>query len=88
MDTGRKVMQLAPEHIKPVVLELGGKSPILVFDDAEPDVVAAEACKGIYSNTGQYCDAGSRFVVVRRSSRCGGGKNRQQKPRHDGGDAG
>ena len=63
VDTGRKVMQLAAEHIKPVVLELGGKSPILVFDDAEPDVVAAEACKGIYSNTGQYCDAGSRLLL-------------------------
>ena len=64
--TGAAVMRACAEHIKPVVLELGGKSPILAFADAAPDVVAAEACKGIYSNTGQYCDAGSRLLVDRR----------------------
>lgn len=63
--TGREVMRACAEHIKPVVLELGGKSPILVFDDAAPDLIAAEAAKGIYSNTGQYCDAGSRLVLNR-----------------------
>ena len=63
VETGRAVMHCVAEHIKPVVLELGGKSPILVFDDASPEVVAAEACKGIYSNTGQYCDAGSRLLL-------------------------
>lgn len=61
--TGAAVMRACAEHIKPVVLELGGKSPILVFDDAAPDAVAREACKGIYSNTGQYCDAGSRLLL-------------------------
>lgn len=65
VDTGRLVMRACAEHIKPVVLELGGKSPILVFDDAAPDVVASEAAKGIYSNTGQYCDAGSRLLLGR-----------------------
>lgn len=64
--TGRAVMRACAEHIKPVVLELGGKSPILVFDDAAPEVVAAEAAKGIYSNTGQYCDAGSRLLLSRQ----------------------
>lgn len=64
--TGREVMRACAKHIKPVVLELGGKSPILVFDDAHPDTIAAEAAKGIYSNTGQYCDAGSRLVLNRR----------------------
>ncbi len=63
--TGREVMKSCAEHIKPVVLELGGKSPLLVFDDADPVVVAQEAAKGIYSNTGQYCDAGSRLLVSR-----------------------
>ena len=61
--TGRIVMRACAEHIKPVVLELGGKSPILVFADAAPDIVAQEAAKGIYSNTGQYCDAGSRLLL-------------------------
>ncbi len=64
--TGAAVMRACAEHIKPVVLELGGKSPILVFDDASPEVAAAEACKGIYSNTGQYCDAGSRLLLGAR----------------------
>ena len=64
--TGVAVMRACAEHIKPVVLELGGKSPIVVFDDAAPDVVAREACKGIYSNTGQYCDAGSRLLLNTR----------------------
>ena len=63
VSTGREVMRAAAEHIRPVVLELGGKSPILVFADADPKVVAREACKGIYSNTGQYCDAGSRLLL-------------------------
>ena len=66
VETGRAVMKAAAEHIKPVVLELGGKSPLLVFADSDLDFVAAEACKGIYSNTGQYCDAGSRLVVNRK----------------------
>lgn len=64
--TGREVMRACAEHIKPVVLELGGKSPVLVFEDAAPEWAAAEAAKGIYSNTGQYCDAGSRLLVAGR----------------------
>lgn len=64
--TGAAVMRACAEHIKPVVLELGGKSPILVFNDASPAQVAKEACKGIYSNTGQYCDAGSRLLLDAR----------------------
>ena len=62
-ETGAAVMRACAEHIKPAVLELGGKSPLLVFDDSAADRVAAEACKGVYSNTGQYCDAGSRLLV-------------------------
>ena len=65
VETGRAVMKAAAEHIKPVVLELGGKSPVLVFNDADPAAAAAEACKGIYANTGQYCDAGSRLLIAR-----------------------
>ncbi|MGI9297133.1 MAG: aldehyde dehydrogenase family protein [Gammaproteobacteria bacterium] len=64
--TGAAVMRACAEHIKPVVLELGGKSPLLVFADASPETAAREACKGIYSNTGQYCDAGSRLLLDSR----------------------
>lgn len=61
--TGRAVMKAAAEHIKPVVLELGGKSPLLVFADADLDVVVREAVKGIITNCGQMCSAGSRILV-------------------------
>jgi aldehyde dehydrogenase (NAD+) len=63
VETGRLVMKAAAEHIKPVVLELGGKSPHIIFADANLDVAVAEAAKGIYSNCGQVCSAGSRLVV-------------------------
>jgi acyl-CoA reductase-like NAD-dependent aldehyde dehydrogenase len=59
-------MQYAAEHIRPVVLELGGKSPHIVFADADLDLAVAEAAKGIYANCGQICSAGSRLVVDRR----------------------
>src|SRR5690606_9008770 len=57
VETGRLVMQAAAEHIKPVVLELGGKSPHIIFADADLDIAVAEAAKGIYSNCGQVCSA-------------------------------
>ena len=46
-----------------VLAELGGKSPQIIFSDTDLDLAASEVAKGIYSNTGQYCDAGSRLVV-------------------------
>ncbi|HLR93880.1 MAG TPA: aldehyde dehydrogenase family protein [Jiangellaceae bacterium] len=61
--TGRTVLHAASDNITPVVCELGGKSPQIVFDDADLDLAADEIAKGIYSNTGQYCDAGSRLLV-------------------------
>ena len=66
VETGRLVMRAAAEHIKPVVLELGGKSPHIVFADADLDLAVAEAAKGIYANCGQICSAGSRLVVEAR----------------------
>ncbi len=63
VETGRAILRAAAEHVRPVVLELGGKSPQIVFADTDLDLAASEVAKGIYSNTGQYCDAGSRLVV-------------------------
>jgi aldehyde dehydrogenase (NAD+) len=63
VETGRLIMKAAAEHIKPVVLELGGKSPHIVFADADLDTAVAEAAKGIYANCGQICSAGSRLVI-------------------------
>lgn len=64
--TGKLIMKAAAEHIVPVVLELGGKSPHIVFADADLDLAVAEGVKGIYANCGQICSAGSRLLVDRR----------------------
>ena len=58
-------MHDATDHLTPLVLELGGKSPILIFADADLDMAVAETIKGIYSNTGQFCNASSRLLVHR-----------------------
>ena len=62
--TGREVLQAAASHITPVVsLELGGKSPCLIFADADVDRAAKEVAGGICYNTGQSCGALSRVFV-------------------------
>ena len=63
IETGRAIIRASAEHVKPVVLELGGKSPQIVFADSDLDRAASEVVKGIYTNTGQYCDAGSRLLA-------------------------
>lgn len=66
VETGRLVMKAAAENIRPVVLELGGKSPHIVFADADLDTAVPEVAKGIFGNSGQVCSAGSRLVVETR----------------------
>ena len=61
--TGTRVMQGAAEHIARVSLELGGKSPQIVFDDADLEAAANGAVSGIFAATGQTCIAGSRLFV-------------------------
>ncbi|NDJ36109.1 MAG: aldehyde dehydrogenase family protein [Chloroflexi bacterium] len=63
VETGRRIMRAAAEHIKPVVLELGGKSPHIIFADADMEIAVAEATKAITANCGQVCSAGSRLVI-------------------------
>ncbi|OCH89819.1 NAD-dependent aldehyde dehydrogenase [Obba rivulosa] len=61
---GRKVMEAsAKSNLKKVTLELGGKSPSIVFDDADLNVAVNWAAHGIYFNHGQTCCAGSRIFV-------------------------
>ncbi|MEI2701455.1 MAG: aldehyde dehydrogenase [Baekduia sp.] len=62
---GTQVMQAAAVHLASVALELGGKSPNIVFADADLDRAAAGAIKAIYGSTGQSCLAGSRLFVER-----------------------
>ncbi|KGE77897.1 aldehyde dehydrogenase family protein [Halomonas salina] len=60
---GEKVMRAAAEGTRGVSLELGGKSPILVLDDAEVETAADWVMAGIYFNSGQICSATSRLIV-------------------------
>ena len=64
--TGRRVMVSAAESLKRVTLELGGKSPNLVFADANLKRTAAGVVRSIYRSQGQSCVAGSRLLVDRR----------------------
>ncbi|KAG5022046.1 hypothetical protein JHK85_018388 [Glycine max] len=63
-EVGREVMRAAANsNLKPVSLELGGKSPVIVFDDADVDKAAGLALMGILFNKGEICVAGSRVLV-------------------------
>ncbi|HUF88233.1 MAG TPA: aldehyde dehydrogenase [Thermohalobaculum sp.] len=61
--TGARIYQQAAKGLKRVSLELGGKSPNIVFEDANLDMAAAGAVSGIFAATGQTCVAGSRLLV-------------------------
>ena len=60
---GRMIARVAGERLAKVCLELGGKNPFLVCDDADLDAAATAAALSAYSNAGQRCAAGSRIVV-------------------------
>lgn len=64
-ETGRKVGAAATARLAGVTLELGGKSPNIVFDDADLDSASAGVLSGIFSAGGQSCIAGSRALVQR-----------------------
>ena len=61
--TGKRIMKTAADTLKRVHLELGGKAPIIVFDDADPELVAAKASMAATLNTGQDCTAATRLYV-------------------------
>ena len=62
-EVGAKIMKLAADDIKRVSLELGGKSPNIVFADANWQLAAAESPMSVFANTGQDCCARSRMFV-------------------------
>lgn len=64
-EVGRGIARKAAEKLMPVSLELGGKSPTIVFEDADLDTAVAGIMFGIFSSTGQSCIAGSRLLVQR-----------------------
>lgn len=64
--TGRHLAQIAAQKLIPVSLELGGKSPTLVLEDADIELAARGICYGIFSSSGQACIAGARLFVHRK----------------------
>ena len=63
--TGRRIMTTAAEGMKPVLLELGGKSPQIVFDDADLDAAIPSIVGSALRTAGQACSAGTRILVQR-----------------------
>ncbi len=63
--TGVNVMQSAAPHVTRLVLELGGKSPVVVLADCDMDAAVDGVMGAIYENAGQICSAGSRLVIAR-----------------------
>ena len=66
-ETGKAVMKDAADHLAKVSLELGGKSPNIVFDDADLEATNNGVVSGIFAATGQTCIAGSRLFVHGRA---------------------
>ena len=65
-EVGRLIIQAATGNLKKVSLELGGKSPVIIFPDADVDVTVPGAARAIFTNSGQVCAAGSRLYAHKR----------------------
>src|SRR5690606_33730999 len=65
-EVGKLIVQAASNDLKKVSLELGGKSPNIILDDADLDIAIPGAAAGIFFNQGQCCNAGSRLFVQRK----------------------
>lgn len=63
--TGKTVMIAAAQHVASVTLELGGKSPHVIMADADLERAVPDIIKGVFSNSGQICSAGTRLLVER-----------------------
>jgi acyl-CoA reductase-like NAD-dependent aldehyde dehydrogenase len=61
---GRIVARRAAEHLKPILLELGGKAPLIVLEDADLDEAVRAAAFGAFMNAGQICMSTERIIVV------------------------
>jgi len=65
VETGRRIQAAAAARLKRVTLELGGKSPHIIFADADLEAAAAAATGAVWGHSGQVCTAGSRVLVER-----------------------
>ena len=64
--TGQKIVQASATNLKRVSLELGGKSPDIVFADADLDAAVPGAAMAVFANSGQICSAGTRLFVEQK----------------------
>jgi phenylacetaldehyde dehydrogenase len=64
---GRSILAGAAKTMKRVTLELGGKSPVIIFPDGDVDVAARAAAMGVIFKTGQFCAAGTRIFAHRKA---------------------
>ena len=62
-ETGRRIVQASAGNLKRLQLELGGKSPDIVFADADLDIAVPGAAMGVFANSGQICYSGTRLFV-------------------------
>ncbi|MEE8624454.1 MAG: aldehyde dehydrogenase family protein, partial [Acidiferrobacterales bacterium] len=65
VETGRHIAQKAVERMARFQLEMGGKNPLVILDDADLDVAVNSAINGAYFSTGQRCTASSRLIVTK-----------------------
>src|SRR5262249_17817812 len=65
VETGRKILAGAAPGIKPSILELGGKNPMIVFADADIDRAVSDALPASFENCGQVCSSSSRYLLAR-----------------------
>ncbi|MEZ6854047.1 betaine-aldehyde dehydrogenase [Halodesulfovibrio aestuarii] len=63
IETGKAIMRAAAGNVKKVALELGGKNPNIIFDDADFDLAVDYALNGVFFHAGQICSAGARVMV-------------------------
>lgn len=64
-EVGKQIMRDSADNLKKVTLELGGKSPVLIYEDADLDMAIMMASMGIFVHSGQGCVCGSRVFVQR-----------------------
>ncbi len=62
-EVGRKIAELAARHLKPVLLELGGKAPLVILDDADIEAAVNAAVFGAFMNQGQICMSTEKIVI-------------------------
>lgn len=66
VETGRRIVNASTGNLKRIQLELGGKSPDIIFADADLDLAVPAAAMGVFGNSGQICTAGTRILVQRK----------------------